>query len=222
MARPKKNLVEDNSTENVENIEEVAVIGGDDCEVAVKSKAEVENEELRKQLADLQAQMAMMAQMISGQSVASSRPVAVSRTIPFYNMTKSTLILKGNIYHQFDKQFDMQGIPENEARQIIQNMPKSTRDGSFYIADNQFVQENELSAIYETILNVDQMKNLLSKDSKYVLDVYMNASEGQKKIILDMIVDKRLNGQPVDANILIELGKLSGRDFMSIEPLTKE
>ena len=50
-------------------------------------------------------------------------------------------------------------------------------------------------------------------------EVYKNASDGQKRIILDMVSDKRLNGQPIDANILMELGKLSGVNFMDIDPL---
>lgn len=221
MPRPKKNTIEDASTDNVAVNEETATFDVDDSQATIKTKAEIENDELRKQLEELKAQMTMMAQMM-GNRVEPVRANVVSRTIPFYNLTNSTLILKGNVYHQFDHQFDMQGIPENEARQIVQNMPVSTRNGSFYIADSQFVQENELSAIYETILDVEQMKTLLNKDSKYVIDVYLNASDGQKKIIIDMIVDRRLNGQPVDANVLIELGKLSGRDFMNIEPLTSE
>lgn len=194
----------------------------EDVVVETTSKETVkENEELKKQLEELRAQMAMMAQMMGNQVQVRSNSNVTSRTIPFYNMTKSTLILKGNVFHQFDNQFDMQGIPENEARQIIQNMPECTRNGSFYIADAQFVQENELGAVYETILNVEQMKSLLDKDSKYVIDVYMNASKGQKEIILDMITDRRLNGQPIDANILLQLGKLSGKDFMGIDPINE-
>ena len=187
-----------------------------DEEIATEKEVD-KSVELEKQIEVLKNQIAMMAQMMGNQQPV--RPNTVSRTIPIYNMTKSTLILKGNVFHQFDHQFDMQGIPENEARQIVQNMPECTRNGSYYIADAQFVKENELSAVYETILNVEQMKNLLDRDSKYVIDVYLNASKGQKQIIEDMIVDRRLNGKEVDANVLMQLGKLSGKDFMGIEQM---
>ena len=37
-----------------------------------------------------------------------------------------------------------------------------------------------------------------------------------------MIVDKKINNIPIDANILVELGKLCGKDLISIEPLDEE
>lgn len=187
---------------------------------SIQPKADKESNALEKQVEELKAQLAMMAQMLTGQTQVKKTSV-VARTIPIYNMTKATLILKGNVYHQFDKQFDMQGISENEVRQIVQNMPESTRNGLFYIADSQFVNENELNAVYETILSVDELKGLLNKDSKNVIEIYMNASKGQKEIICEMITDGCLNGMPIDANILMQIGKLSGRDFMGIKRINE-
>ena len=44
-------------------------------------------------------------------------------------------------------------------------------------------------------------------------------SAEEKKIILDMVVSRRLNGEKIDANIVVELGKLCGKNFMDYEPL---
>ena len=49
--------------------------------------------------------------------------------------------------------------------------------------------------------------------------VFENATDSQKRIIIDMVSDRQLNGKPVDANILVRLGKLTGVDFLDIEPL---
>ena len=46
-----------------------------------------------------------------------------------------------------------------------------------------------------------------------------NATDSQKRIIIDMVSDRQLNGNPIDANILVRLGKLAGVDFLDIEPL---
>ena len=54
------------------------------------------------------------------------------------------------------------------------------------------------------------------------MDIYNEAGNDQKKIILDMVVDKKLNNEPIDANIVNELGKACGRDLMGIEPLEDE
>ena len=38
----------------------------------------------------------------------------------------------------------------------------------------------------------------------------------------DQITEKQINEEKVDANVLVDLGKLCGIDFMKIEPLEKE
>ena len=37
-----------------------------------------------------------------------------------------------------------------------------------------------------------------------------------------MIVNGRLNGEALDANILVELGKITGKNYMEIETMDKE
>lgn len=212
MARTKKNAEDEVVT---------ADIPKDDV---VKTQAEVENEELRKQLADLQAQMAMMAQMIAtgGKADEADTKAKSKRRIPFYNMTPNTLILRGTRSHRIEGQFNKDTYPENEAAAIVANMPNAIRNGLVYIADAKFVEEQELDAIYETIMSNEQLKDLLNHDSQYVIDVYKSANKGQQTIIIDMIEQGRLNGKEIDANILMQLGHLSGKDLMNIEPLTIE
>ena len=60
------------------------------------------------------------------------------------------------------------------------------------------------------------MKDLFNKTPEIVISAYENASDGQKKIIMDMVIEKQNKGEVVDANILQRLGKLSGVDLMSI------
>ena len=111
---------------------------------------------------------------------------------------------------------------ENEAKTIVSNMPQSIANGLLYIADADFVEECELDGIYENIIDDITLKNLLKNSVPDVCEIYKNASEEQKKIIIEMIVDKKINNVPVDANILVELGKLCGKDLINIEPLDEE
>ena len=121
--------------------------------------------------------------------------------------------------YNIPKQFGFKMLGEAEARLVVNNMPNAIADGYVYIANKAFVHECELDDIYEGMLSDKQLKELLSENANDVCEVYKNASDGQKRIILDMVSDKRLNGQPIDANILMELGKLSGVNFMDIDPL---
>ena len=101
-------------------------------------------------------------------------------------------------------------------------MPQSISNGFIYIADSDFVQECELEDVYDSLLSDEQLKNLLNKNYSDVCEIYKNASDHQKKIIIDMIVDKKLNDQKIDANILMELGRICGKDLLDIEPLNEE
>ena len=67
-----------------------------------------------------------------------------------------------------------------------------------------------------------QMVNFILQTMILLKKVYKNASESQKRIIVDMVVEKQINNEQIDANILISLGKLCGMDLIGIEPLDKE
>lgn len=144
------------------------------------------------------------------------------KNIKIINLTTGGFTLKGSRLYHLEKQFDYRLFSENEAKIIVNNMPQSISNGFIYIADSDFVQECELEDVYDSLLSDEQLKNLLNKSYSDVLEIYKNASDHQKKIIIDMIVDKKLNDQKIDANILMELGRICGKDLLDIEPLNEE
>lgn len=144
------------------------------------------------------------------------------KNIKIINLTTGGFTLKGSRLYHLEKQFDYRLFSENEAKIIVNNMPQSISNGFIYIADSDFVQECELEDVYDSLLSDEQLKNLLNKSYSDVCEIYKNASDHQKKIIIDMIVDKKLNDQKIDANILMELGRICGKDLLDIEPLNEE
>ena len=184
-----------------------------------------ETAELKAKLAAQEKQMAeMMAKMHEMMNAQMATPTSViadnkkTRSIKFINLASGGLTLKGNRFYHMDKQFDSRMIPESEARAIVNNMPNTMVSGVVYIADADFVREVELDGAYAEMLSDEQVKSLLHKSADEVCDIYRNASDTQKRIIVDMVSDRRLEGLPVDANIVVELGKLCGKDLMGIEP----
>ena len=119
-------------------------------------------------------------------------------------------------------QFGYKMIPESEARAILSNMPNTVASGMVYIADKEFVNKNDLSGVYEEILSDKQLKELLQQNANDVCEIYKQASMAQREIIVDMVVNRKLNGLPIDANIVVEIGKLCGKDLMSITPEEEE
>lgn len=191
------------------------------------SIVDTEKEQLKAQLAEQQKRMEeMMAQMqvlMQAQSNVET-PVKTtterkSRSIKFINLVPGALNLKGTRAHRIEGQFASRMIPESEARVIVNNMPETVSSGMVYIADAEFVKEMELSDAYDNILSDKQLKDILHKNANDVCDIYQNAPEAQKAIIISMIANKCMDGIPVDANILMRLGEISGVDFLDIEPL---
>ena len=189
---------------------------------------DTEKEQLKAQLAEQQKRMEeMMAQMqvlmqAQSNSTMSTKPVNSNKQIVFINMTSGGLNLKGTRMYHIDNQFGAKSVQESEARVIVANMPNTIADGYVYIPDNEFLESCNMGGVYDGMLNDEQMKTLLNQDANYVCDVFENATDSQKRIIIDMVSDRQLNGNPVDANILVRLGKLAGVDFLDIEPLEEE
>ena len=189
---------------------------------------DTEKEQLKAQLAEQQRRMEeMMAQMqvlmqAQSNSTTSTKPVNSNKQIVFINMTSGGLNLKGTRMYHIDNQFGTKSVQESEARVIVANMPNTIAEGYVYIPDNEFLESCNMGGVYDGMLNDEQMKTLLNQDANYVCDVFENATDSQKRIIIDMVSDRQLNGKPVDANILVRLGKLCGVDFLNIEPLEEE
>lgn len=192
---------------------------------AAPVEAANESDALKETIAQQQQQMQEMMAQIALLMKAQSAPTAPAEqpkkqnNIKFINLTAGSMNLRGTRMYNIPKQFGFKMLGEAEARLVVNNMPNAIADGYIYIANKAFVHECELDDLYANMLDDAQLKALLNENANDVCEVYKNASEGQKRIILDMVSDKRLNGQPVDANILVELGKLSGVDFMNIDPL---
>lgn len=185
---------------------------------------EQENAELKKQLATMQEQIAALMAMQTTKAELTQPTVQKKnkRKIAFYNMLPNEIVFKGTKLHTLAHQFDKAVYNESEAQEIVGNMYNAISNGYLYIADRQFVEENDLETIYEDLLSNEQLADLLNHDSQYVIDVYKSVCEGQKRIIVDMLVNKKLAGEAVDANVLLEIGKLSSRDLIGIEPFADQ
>lgn len=185
-------------------------------ETVTANAVEAENFALKAQLEELKAQMLMMQQMMTMQNTAQTTPKKSDRMIRFVNLIPGTLVLRGSVIWKIEGQFAYHDFLESEATVIVSNMANLIREGGVYIADAQFVDDHNLTDVYRYILTDDQMRELLDKDSKYVIDAYKMANDTQKQIIIDMISEKKLAGSDVDANILFEIGRLSGQNLLEL------
>ena len=71
-------------------------------------------------------------------------------------------------------------------------------------------------------LSAKQLKELLKQNVVDICETYKGATDQQKQIIVDTISNMVLDGHPVDANVLVKIGELSGKNLIDIEPLEEE
>lgn len=187
-----------------------------------KEQLKAQLAEQQKRMEEMMAQMQVLMQAQSNVATNPAKPVNSNKQIVFVNMTTGGLNLKGTRMYHIDNQFGTKSVQESEARVIVANMPNTIADGYVYIPDNEFLESCNMGGVYDGMLTDEQMKTLLNQDANYVCDVFENATDSQKRIIVDMVSDRQLNGKPVDANILVRLGKLAGVNFLDIEPLEEE
>lgn len=186
---------------------------------------EKENMQLKEKMLEIEKQMNQLLSALNNQSnIESSNE---DRDIEVISLTNAQMILSttgkadGKKY-EFEKQYTIKYIPESDLKLIINSMPRITQGGSYYINDKEFVQKNRLTGLYKNILDPTVMKNILDKNHEEFIAIYESAPLGQKNIINSMVIDKRLNGENVDANILMYLQNKTNIDYINIEPLLKE
>lgn len=177
-----------------------------------------ENDDLKSQLEELKAQMALMAQMMSNKPTEAKAAPVSNKRIRFINMTNGGIVLRGTVMWRIDGQFNHRDFAEKEASIIVENMTNLINSGAVYIADKEFADEHNLTDIYANLLDVDALKTLFDKDGQTIIETYKMVNSAQKQIIVDMICSRKEHGQFVDANAAIEIGKLCGKDLMGIEP----
>lgn len=117
----------------------------------------------------------------------------------------------------FDNFGDVLDISFGDLKEIVKNNRSFAQKGYFYIANNEAVNKLRLKANYQRLLSNDDMMTILEKDADKIMELYDLAPEGQKQIIIDLIVDKKLNKEKISADILLALGEKCGRDLINID-----
>lgn len=209
MATTKKNVTAKSSTDIV-----------DTAEVKVpKQKQDVDVQALLKQLEAMQKELAEMKEQTSQASPIVESSSTKEKMITFINLTPGSVMLRGSATrpYEIEGRYNSRTFTEMESKVIVSQMGGYLRDGYVYIDDADFVKEVGLSDAYRSIMTPDALKGLMSKTPEAIISAYDLALDGQKKIILDMIIERKSKGENIDANILVELGKLSGKDLVGIE-----
>ena len=189
---------------------------------------EVENadnkkmEDLEIQLAKAMAMIETLTKVQTNNTTSTDDKIDSEEVIPVISQCVGELCLtldgKGNgIPYIFSEFGDIQDIPFGELKTICKNNRSFLDKGLFYVAHEKAAKQLRLTNLYKKLLSNEDMIHLLEKDSKTIIDLYNLAPDSQKETIIKLIADQKLNGATIDANVLITLGQLSGKDLINIE-----
>lgn len=128
---------------------------------------------------------------------------------------------RGNPYI-FESLGEEQDIPWGDLRDIVRNNKEMVKNGRFFILNEQAVTKLRIKNHLQKVLNPDQILNIMNQSPDKIVELYKMAPEKQQKIIVDMVLNKRIHKEKVDANLLQELGELCGRDLINMVLVSPE
>lgn len=205
MARPKKEVVEVETQEKTTNKESDLLSA------------------LSKQLEEMQARLDALAkenkELKEHTTEDTETEINSDTDISVVSLTVGKLVIStlgnglGTVY-RFEEFGQVQDIPFGDLKDIVKNKPKFARGGAYYIANKDAVKKLRLTKDYENIISDEMFENLLNQNSSVVIDAYKTAPKFQQEQVVSLIEEKLENKVEIDANILMKIGKLCGKDFI--------
>lgn len=175
---------------------------------------------LQEQLAKLQAENeALKAEPISANT--DEEEITSDTDITVVSQVVGTLTIStegngiGTVYN-FEHFGEAQDIPFGDLRDIVKNKPNFAKEGVYYICNPQAVKKLRLDHQYENLIDKNTFANILDMDSKTVVALYQSAPKLQQEQIVGLIEEKIEKKQDIDGNILIQIGRLCGKDFLAM------
>lgn len=178
--------------------------------------SEVKNDTNSPDIAELLKEIENLKKQVLEQKTNSTIEIPSEKMIKFISLIPGSVMLRGSNTrpYEIEGQYQSRTFTETEARVIVTQMGGYMRTGNVFIDDPVFVREVGLTDAYRNMLSPEQLQTLFNKQPETIIGIYENALDGQKDIILNMIRTKIANKEHVDANILVSLSNLSGKDLL--------
>lgn len=212
MARPKKD-----ATKVVAQIDVSKEVVQDTTQELLKKF-----EELQKQLTELKAENDALKDNTQVEDNDNTEELTSDTDITVISQTVGKLVIStegngvGTVY-RFEEFGEVQDIPFGDLKDIVKNKPRFAKEGAYFICNPQAVKKLRLGNQYKNLIDDKTFVNLFDKDAKTIVALYESAPKMQQEQVVSLIQDRLDNGLEVDGNVLIKIGQLCGRDFITKE-----
>ena len=212
MARPKKD-----ATKVVAQIDVSKEVVQDATQELLKKF-----EELQKQLAELKAENDALKDTKQVEDDNNTEELTSDTDITVISQTVGKLVLStegngmGTVY-RFEEFGEVQDIPFGDLKDIVKHKPRFAKEGAYFICNPQAVKKLRLGTQYKNLIDDETFTNLFDKDAKTIVALYESAPKMQQEQVINLIEDRLAKKLEVDGNVLIKIGKLCGKDFLTTE-----
>ena len=179
-------------------------------------------EELQKQLAELKAENDALKDTKQVENNDNTEELTSDTDITVISQTIGKLVLStegngiGTVY-RFEEFGEVQDIPFGDLKDIVKHKPRFAKEGAYFICNPQAVKKLRLGTQYKNLIDDKTFTNLFDKDAKTIVALYESAPKMQQEQVVSLIEDRLTKKLEVDGNVLIKIGKLCGRDFLTTE-----
>ena len=188
-------------------------------------KVEKLEAQLKEQKEQIDALMAMLQKTdITNVSNAPTEDIVGDDEFLVISLTPNKLNLcgaDGAVLFSFDEMYEEQYIDYASLKEIVRVNRDMAKNGRFYILDERVVNKLRLKNNYKNVLSPEQLKDLLSSDTKKAVELYKLANQTQQSTIIELVKQAKFRGESVDFNLLSELEKLSGVRLIDVEDATQ-
>ncbi len=92
---------------------------------------------------------------------------------------------------------------------IINSHRNFLEKGYFYILNRAVIHEQALEETYSKILTKESIETILNgKNNDITISLFKSANEGQKELICQLLIDRRLVGEDIDLNMWDKINRI--------------
>ena len=202
-------------------------------EILEKNTAELSDKE---QIEQLKQMLNQLTQKVNGIGVSEKKEKAL-KTAPIKSISPNTYVKimslvsdklnlstrphgKGKTFG-FTEFGQIKSVFYSELLDIIENHPNFFAAGYFYILDENVVNAGNHNELYQKILKKEQMEMILS-NADNAIALFEGANEKQQKVIVQFFIDKIMNEEKIDFNLIRNISEISGIDIVKKTQEMKE
>lgn len=180
----------------------------------MKTKGTTNQADLRKKIAELEAQLQGDNDSPSEDKIQLDDFISVMSLLP-YNLNLSTKAGGQGRLVKFTRFGEVKKILYKDLVEIMENNSSFLEAGYFYILHPVLIRHHGLGDVYSKILTKEKIEEVLGANSEESLALYESANQKQQEVIIQSLIDRVVESPNlVNLNMIDKISRVSKVDIM--------